>query len=166
MSQELIRSGDGVPRQSLTGSVIRCTCCCPESTHTGPGGHCVEPFCRDEPCTPISERRREQEAQDDTEEDDQLRDKLKAITEATILWRDRTAGDVGLAIALGSILDADKPEPPATAAVARVRKLHHPMRRGALTTCRECSGWDGHRCRGVVTPYPCATISALEGNAT
>jgi hypothetical protein len=97
-------------------------------------------------------------------ERDQLRRKLKAITEATILWRDRTAGDVGLAIALASILDADKPEPPATAAVARVRKLHHPMRRGAITTCRECSGWDGHRCRGVVVPYPCDTISALEGN--
>lgn len=97
-------------------------------------------------------------------ERDQLRKKLKAITEATILWRDRTAGDVGLAIALAGILDAEAPEPPATAAVARVRKLHHPMRRGAITTCRECSGWDGHRCRGVVVPYPCDTVSALEGN--
>ncbi|MFF2383785.1 hypothetical protein [Streptomyces sp. NPDC058108] len=95
-------------------------------------------------------------------ERDQLRKRLKAITEATILWRDRTAGDVGLAIALTGILDADKPESPATAAVARVRKLHQPMQRGAITTCRECSGWDGHRCRGVVSPYPCATISALE----
>jgi hypothetical protein len=95
-------------------------------------------------------------------ERDQLRKQLKAITEATILWRDRTAGDIGLAIALAGILDAEKPEPPATAAVARVRKLHKPMQRGAATTCRECSGWDGDRCRGVVAPYPCATISALE----
>lgn len=98
-------------------------------------------------------------------ERDQLREKLTAITEATILWRDRTAGDIGLAIALAGILDTDKPEPPATAAVARVRKLHRPMRRGAITTCRECSGWDGYRCRGVVAPYPCATISALDGAA-
>lgn len=44
----------------LIGNIIRCTCCCPESTHTGPGGHCVQPFCRDEPCTPISAWRREQ----------------------------------------------------------------------------------------------------------
>ena len=45
----------------------------------------------------------------------------------------------------------------------RVRALHQRMQRGALTTCRECSGWDGHRCRGVVGPYPCATITALDG---
>lgn len=81
-------------------------------------------------------------------------EKLKAITEATILWRDRTAGDIGLAIALAGILDTDIPEPPATAAVARVRKLHEPMWRGGATTCRECCA-----------PYPCATVGALEGEA-
>lgn len=50
MADELIKVG--------TANVLRCTCCCPESTHTGPDGHCIEPFCRDEPCTPVSESRR------------------------------------------------------------------------------------------------------------
>lgn len=60
MARELIKADEGSARGPLTGNVIRCTCCCPESTHTGPDGHCIEPFCRDEPCTPTSEWRREQ----------------------------------------------------------------------------------------------------------
>ena len=45
--------------------------------------------------------------------------RLQALTEAVVLWRDRPNRDVGLAIALGSILDADKPEPPAATAVVQ-----------------------------------------------
>jgi hypothetical protein len=45
--------------------------------------------------------------------------RIQALTEATILWRDRPGGDIGLAIALSSILNTDKPEPPAATAVIR-----------------------------------------------
>jgi hypothetical protein len=94
-------------------------------------------------------------------ERDRLREKLKAITEATILWRDRTAGDIGLAISLAGILDAEAPEPPATAALARVRKLHRPV----LYTdpvdgqrsqqCAHCSN-------AAPVLYPCDTVRAIE----
>ncbi|MEU7338665.1 hypothetical protein [Streptomyces sp. NPDC007074] len=47
---------------------------------------------------------------------------VEAVTEALILWRDRPGGDVGLAINLSSILDTDKPEPPAATALVRVLK--------------------------------------------
>ncbi|OMI34350.1 hypothetical protein [Streptomyces sparsogenes] len=94
-------------------------------------------------------------------ERDQLRTKLKAITEATILWRDRTAGDVGLAIALAGILDAEAPEPPATAALARVRKLHRPV----LYTdpvdgqrSQQCAHCSDH----APVLYPCDTVRAIE----
>lgn len=46
--------------------------------------------------------------------------RLKAVTEAVVLWRDRPGGDVGLAIALAGILDTEQPEPPASAALVRV----------------------------------------------
>jgi hypothetical protein len=59
----------------------------------------------------------------------------------------------------------DNSRTPATsraAALERVRALHQPMQRGPFTICAHCSGWDGEwRCRGVVTDYPCPTISAL-----
>lgn len=46
----------------------------------------------------------------------------------------------------------------------RLRTLHAPMERGGMEVCRECSGWDGFRCRGLVTPYPCPTVEAVEGS--
>jgi hypothetical protein len=46
--------------------------------------------------------------------------RIQAITEATVMWRDRPGGDVGLAIALAGILDLEQPEPPASAALVRV----------------------------------------------
>ena len=45
----------------------------------------------------------------------------------------------------------------------RLRGLHAPILRGGVEVCRECSGWDGVRCRGLVTPYPCRTVEAFEG---
>lgn len=47
----------------------------------------------------------------------------------------------------------------------RVRNLHQPMQRGALTVCAHCSGWDAkrQRCHGVLTDYPCDTLRALGG---
>jgi hypothetical protein len=38
-------------------SIYRCTCCCSEATHTRPDGHCTEPACTTEPCTPRHEWR-------------------------------------------------------------------------------------------------------------
>lgn len=100
-------------------------------------------------------------------ERDQLRKKLKAITEAAILWRDRTAGDIGLAIALAEILDAEAPEPPATAALARVRKLHRSVTHLGQKWCVECSVLrsTGPRAEEWVAfiPHPCPTLDALEG---
>lgn len=46
--------------------------------------------------------------------------RLEALTEALVLWRDRPGGDVGLALALSRILDAEQPEPPASTALVRV----------------------------------------------
>jgi hypothetical protein len=45
----------------------------------------------------------------------------------------------------------------------RLLTLHAPMERGGMEICRECSGWDGLRCRGLVTPHPCPTVEAIEG---
>lgn len=46
----------------------------------------------------------------------------------------------------------------------RVRNLHQPMQRGALTICAHCSHWDANRqrCHGVLTDYPCDTVTALD----
>jgi hypothetical protein len=46
--------------------------------------------------------------------------RIQAVTEATVMWRDRPGGDIGLAIALAGILDLEQPEPPASAALVRV----------------------------------------------
>lgn len=62
-----------------------------------------------------------------------------------------------------------RPGPPLAAArrlqrlKQRLRILHAPMERGGVEVCQECSGWDGQRCRGLVTPYPCPTGEAIEG---
>jgi hypothetical protein len=41
-------------------------------------------------------------------------------------------------------------------------ELHAPMWRGGVEICSECSGWDGVRCRGVVTPFPCPTVDVVD----
>ncbi|MFJ8677272.1 hypothetical protein [Streptomyces sp. NPDC093589] len=51
---------------------------------------------------------------------EQERGRVQAITEATVMWRDRPGGDVGLAIALAGILDTERPEPQASTALVRV----------------------------------------------
>lgn len=54
-----------------------------------------------------------------------------------------------------------------TATINRVRALHQPMQRGALTICAHCSHWDEKRQRyfGVLTDYPCDTLHALDAPA-
>jgi hypothetical protein len=46
--------GDTAPPRYVEpglANVYRCTCCCSEVTHQLPGGHCLMPSCKDEPCT-------------------------------------------------------------------------------------------------------------------
>ncbi|WP_214103204.1 hypothetical protein [Acrocarpospora catenulata] len=50
----------------------------------------------------------------------------------------------------------------AEAAIARIRELHQPLKRAGIMICTECSGWNGSRCRGQVTPHPCPTLDAVE----
>ncbi|MEU7240270.1 hypothetical protein [Streptomyces sparsogenes] len=38
--------------------------------------------------------------------------------------------------------------------------LHRPLLRGGIEVCAECSGWDGRRCRGLLTEWPCPTAEA------
>lgn len=49
----------------------------------------------------------------------------------------------------------------AEARIQAVLDLHQPMPRGPFTICAHCSGWTGRRCLGVVTEYPCPTVTAL-----
>ena len=58
---------------------------------------------------------------------DRLERKLQAIVEATVLWRDRPGGDVGLAVALASILDSEQPDAPTVTAM--VRELREAQRK-------------------------------------
>lgn len=44
----------------------------------------------------------------------------------------------------------------------RLADLHHPVQRGSIAVCAECSGWNGHRCTGLVTQWPCPTLDALD----
>ncbi|GAA1065263.1 hypothetical protein [Streptomyces asiaticus] len=36
-------------------------------------------------------------------------------------------------------------------------RLHRPVLRGGVEVCVECSGWNGVRCLGLVTEWPCST---------
>lgn len=44
----------------------------------------------------------------------------------------------------------------------RLTELHYPVQRGPIAACAECSGWNGIRCVGLVTQYPCPTLDALD----
>lgn len=44
----------------------------------------------------------------------------------------------------------------------KLAALHHPVQRGSIAACAECSGWNGRRCTGLVTPWPCPTLDALD----
>jgi hypothetical protein len=40
-------------------------------------------------------------------------------------------------------------------------ELHYPVQRGPIAACAECSGWNGRRCTGLVTEWPCPTLEAV-----
>ena len=44
----------------------------------------------------------------------------------------------------------------------RLHLLHAPMVRGGVQICAHCSGWNGVRCVGLVTEWPCDTLTALD----
>ncbi|MFF3928205.1 hypothetical protein [Streptomyces hirsutus] len=44
----------------------------------------------------------------------------------------------------------------------RLHALHAPMMRGGIQICGHCSGWNGSRCQGLVTEWPCPTLDALD----
>ncbi|MFI1796537.1 hypothetical protein ACH427_04150 [Streptomyces sp. NPDC020379] len=41
-------------------------------------------------------------------------------------------------------------------------RLHQPLLRGGIEVCTECSGWNGQRCRGLITPWPCPTADTAK----
>ncbi|MGW7001371.1 hypothetical protein ACWGCW_00740 [Streptomyces sp. NPDC054933] len=47
--------------------------------------------------------------------------------------------------------------------IESVRALHQPVKRPWETICKTCSGYDGFRCRGLVTQWPCPTLQAIDG---
>lgn len=44
----------------------------------------------------------------------------------------------------------------------KLADLHYPVQRGSIAACAECSGWNGRHCTGLVTPWPCPTLDALD----
>lgn len=44
----------------------------------------------------------------------------------------------------------------------KLTELHYPVQRGSIAACAECSGWNGRRCVGLVTPWPCPTLEVLD----
>ncbi|MDQ0792026.1 hypothetical protein [Streptomyces sp. B1I3] len=44
----------------------------------------------------------------------------------------------------------------------RLEAIHRPVQRGSMAVCSECSGWNGVRCLGLVTPWPCPTLEAVD----
>lgn len=45
----------------------------------------------------------------------------------------------------------------------KLHGLHAPMLRGGIQICTGCSGWNGRRCLGLVTEWPCPTLEAFDG---
>lgn len=84
-----------------------------------------------------------------SDELDRLYDRLEEYRDSRRRWMEAAYQDRHAAVA-------------ASAAVERVRALHQPMGRGPFTVCTHCSGWNGVRCLGVVTPHPCDTLTALD----
>ena len=44
----------------------------------------------------------------------------------------------------------------------KLHLLHAPMTRGGVQICTNCSGWNGVRCLGLVTEWPCDTLTAFD----
>jgi hypothetical protein len=44
----------------------------------------------------------------------------------------------------------------------RLHTLHAPTVRGGVQICAHCSGWNGTRVLGLLTEWPCDTLTALD----
>lgn len=44
----------------------------------------------------------------------------------------------------------------------KLHELHYPIQRGSIAACAECSGWNGRRCVGLVTQWPCPTLETVD----
>lgn len=44
----------------------------------------------------------------------------------------------------------------------RLHLLHAPITRGGIQICGHCSGWNGTRCLGLITEWPCDTLTLLD----
>ncbi len=44
----------------------------------------------------------------------------------------------------------------------QLRQLHAPLLRGGIQVCTTCSGWNGVRCLGLVTEWPCQTLTLFD----
>ena len=44
----------------------------------------------------------------------------------------------------------------------RLAANHYPVQRGSIAACAECSGWNGTRCTGLVTQWPCPTLDTVD----
>ena len=92
--------------------------------------------------------------------DEMTSDQLDALYER-LEQAGRDVDDMANAAARLATLARKRAETAETA-IERVRALHQPMGRGPFTVCTHCSGWNGFRCEGVVTPHPCPTLEALD----
>ncbi|MEV2203705.1 hypothetical protein AB0E11_27615 [Streptomyces fradiae] len=43
-----------------------------------------------------------------------------------------------------------------------LHQLHAPLLRGGIQVCTHCSGWNGFRCLGLVSEWPCQTLLLLD----
>jgi len=44
----------------------------------------------------------------------------------------------------------------------QLHQLHAPLLRGGIQICTACSGWNGLRCLGLVTEWPCQTLALFD----
>lgn len=44
----------------------------------------------------------------------------------------------------------------------QLHTLHAPVTRGGIQVCGHCSGWNGTRCLGLVTEWPCDTLPLFD----
>lgn len=44
----------------------------------------------------------------------------------------------------------------------QLHQLHAPLLRGGIQVCTVCSGWNGVRCTGLVTEWPCPTLDIFD----
>lgn len=44
----------------------------------------------------------------------------------------------------------------------KLAELHYPVQHERIAACAECSGWNGRRCTGLITQWPCPTLATVD----